>query len=254
MIYAICQQKGGTGKSSSAVALAQAAHSIGRKCLIVDLDPQGNASYYAGATPRGATVFEVITGRASAKDAVRPSATGPDVLLSSRDLGTLTTESRSAYRLIDALRPLCRVYDAIWIDTPPTVGELQYNAIVAADAVIIPTTAEIGGLQGILQTADTVKRLRRGAAPPVWVLITRHNARATLTRQIAERIQETAEGQGLRNLGTIREAVAIREAQTLQRSLYTYAPHSNPAADYMAALERLPETDNDSPQKGRNGR
>ena len=240
MILTIANQKGGTAKSTTAAALAQAAAYRGERCLALDLDPQGNLSFFLAADTARAGAFEMLEGQ-PAPDAVQHTAAGIDVIAASWNLQTITSGRGSARRLRAALDPIAAQYDFIVIDTPPTAGELQYNALMASDSLIIPLQADIVGLQGLYQMADTARQIQQSnpALTLTGYILTRHGGRSTLARQMADTIKEKAHGMGIPFLMAIREAVAIREAQTLQRSLYEYAPNSKPAADYMELLDKL---------------
>ena len=236
----LANQKGGTAKSTSAAALAQAAAHRGRRTLAVDLDPQGNLSYFLAADVNRPGAFEVLNGLPAA-EAVQATAGGLDVIPASWNLQTISSSRGSARRLKAALEPIAGGYDLIIIDTPPTAGELQYNALMAADSLIIPLQADIVGLQGLYQMADTARQIQQ-SNPDLTItgyILTRSGGRSTLARQMAETIQARAQEMGIPFLAAIREAVAIREAQTLQRSLYEYAPRSKPAADYMELFTLL---------------
>ena len=240
MILTIANQKGGTAKSTTAAALAQAAAHRGRKTLAVDLDPQGNLSFFLAADTGTAGAFEMLEGQPAA-DAIQQTAGGLDVIAASWNLQAIRTSTGSARRLRAALQPIAQQYDLIVIDTPPTAGELQYNALMASDNLIIPLQADIVGLQGLYQMADTAQQIRQGnpALTLTGFILTRHGGRSTLARQMADTIKARAAEMGIPFLMAIREAVAIREAQTLQRSLYEYAPNSKPAADYLQLLDLL---------------
>lgn len=247
MILAIANQKGGTGKSTTAAALAQAAAHRGRRVLAIDLDPQGNLSYFLQADTARAGAFEVLDGL-PAVEATQATAGGLDVIPASWNLQTISSSRGSARRLKAALEPLAGRYDVVILDTPPTAGELQYNALMAATDLVIPLQADIVGLQGLYQMMDTAQQIKQGnpALALTGYILTRSGGRSTLARQMAETIEAQARGMGLPFLMAIREAVAIREAQTLQQSLYEYAPRSKPAADYLRLFDMLtgaePET------------
>lgn len=240
MILTIANQKGGTAKSTTAAALAQAAAHKGRRVLAIDLDPQGNLSFFLAADVARAGAFEVLDGQPAA-DAIQATAGGLDVIPASWNLQTITSSRGSARRLKAALKPVAGRYDLIIIDTPPTAGELQYNALMAADSLIIPLQADIVGLQGLYQMTDTARQIQQ-SNPDLTItgyILTRSGGRSTLARQLADTIQAQAQEMGIPFLKAIREAVAIREAQTLQRSLYEYAPRSKPAADYLELLDTI---------------
>ena len=238
MVITIANQKGGTAKSTTAAALAQAAAYTGRKTLAIDLDPQGNLSFFLAADTTGAGAFEMLEGQPAA---IQHTAGGLDVIPASWNLQTISSGRGSARRLRAALAPIAAQYELIVIDTPPTAGELQYNALMASDNLIIPLQADIVGLQGLYQMADTARQIQQSnhALTLTGYILTRHGGRSTLARQMGETIQARAAEMGIPFLMAIREAVAIREAQTLQRSLYEYAPNSKPADDYLHLLEKL---------------
>ena len=242
MILAIANQKGGTAKSTTAAALAQAAITKGCKCLAIDLDPQGNLSFFLQADTSRPGSYELLTG-APARECIQRTPCGLDAIAASPNLQTVTSGKGSARRLQQALKPLqmLDIYDLIIIDTPPTAGELQYNALQAATDLIIPLQADIVGLQGLYQIADTARQIQQTnpALSIAGFVITRQQGRSTLARQMQERITAEAAARNIPFIGCIREAVAIREAQTLQRSLYEYAPNSKPAQDYMQLLENI---------------
>ena len=238
MILTKANQKGGTAKSTTAAALAQAAAHRGKKALAIDLDPQGNLSFFLAADTRQAGAFELLEGQPAQ---IQHAAGGLDVIAASWNLQTISSSPGSARRLRAALEPLAPQYDLIIIDTPPTAGELQYNALMASDGLIIPLQADIVGLQGLYQMADTAKQIMPGnpALKLTGFILTRHGGRSTLARQMTDTIKARAAEMGIPFLMAIREAVAIREAQTLQQNLYQYAPNSKPAADYLQLLDLL---------------
>lgn len=241
-IIAVANQKGGTGKSTTAAALAQAAAAQGKKALAVDLDPQGNLSFALNADMHRGTSFDLLEGKPAAR-LIQRSSTGPDVIPASLNNATISSSRGSAKRLRAALLPVEWGYDVIIIDTPPTAGELQYNALQAATALIIPLQAEIYSLQGLYQIAETAEQIKESnpALTAAGVILTRHNDRSTIARQMQENIKGAAQQMAIPFLGAIREGVAIREAQALQVSLYEYAPKSKPALDYMALYRKIME-------------
>lgn len=234
-------QRGGTGKTSTATALAQAAAHRGYKALAIDLDPQGNLSFAMGANMNCAGSYDLIAGTKPAAQLIQQTESGVSIIPASWNLATLTTEQGSARRLQTALQPLAGRFDLIVIDTPPTAGELQYNALQASTGLIIPLQADTFCLQGLYQIADTARQIQRSnpALKITGILFTNHNDRATVRKQLKKTIEAQAAEMGIPSLGAIRQGVAIQEAQTLQQSLFQYAPKSKPAADYLQLLECL---------------
>lgn len=238
-ILTIANQKGGTAKSTTAAALAQAAAHRGKRCLAVDLDPQGNLSFFLAADTTRAGAFELLEGQ-PARQLIQ-HAGGIDIIPASWNLQTIGSSRGSARRLRAALEPITGSYDIVLIDTPPTAGELQYNALMASSSLIIPLQADIVGLQGFYQIADTAQQIQQ-SNPELKItgyILTRHGGRSTLARQMADTIKARAAEMGIPFLMAIREAVAIREAQALQRSLYEYSPNSKPAADYLQLFDTI---------------
>ena len=239
-ILSIAIQKGGTGKTTTAAALAQAGAMQGQRVLAIDLDPQGNYSFALGAETGGTGSYELLTGTDPA-ELIQHSPQGMDIIPANMDLATITSSRGSARRLQAALTPLKRSYDLIVIDTPPTAGELQYNALMAATGLIIPLQADIYNLQGLYQMADTARQIQNSnpALQIRGIVLTQFDPRSTLSKQMRDTITEKASELDIPLLGVIRSGIAVKEAAALQQSLFSYARKSKPAADYMALYEAL---------------
>lgn len=245
-IIAVTNQKGGAGKTTTAAALAAGLTNRGYKSLMVDLDPQANLTFTAGADTDGPSALGLLTREAKAADAIQHTEATGDIIPASRGLAgaaALITGTGQEYRLREALDGL--EYDYIIIDTPPALGVLTVNALTACDSVIIPAQADIYSLQGIEQLADTIKPVKQYCNPALHILgilLTRYSSRSILSRDIAELAGQLAEKLGTRLFNTtIREAVAIREAQLMRQTIFDYAPRSNVAADYNSFLEEVIE-------------
>lgn len=242
MVIAIATQRGGVGKTTSTVALAQAAAHKGVKTLAVDLDPQGHTSMLLAADTARPGAYELLNGQ-PVRDTIQQLSGALDAIPASANLQSISSAQGSARRLRTALAAVAHSYGLIIIDTPPTAGELQYNALMAADLVIVPMQAELGSLQGLIQLAETVQLVRRGNADLriAGYILARYSGRSNLAKSMAAAIQSRAAEMDIPHLATIREAVAIQEAQALRRDLYEYAPKSRPAVDYMALCEKILE-------------
>lgn len=249
-IYAIINQKGGVGKSTTAHAIGAGLAQKGRKVLYVDMDAQGNLSHSVRpAHTEASTIQEVLLRNASITEAIRP-CDGGDLLPSSPHLAgidTVLADVGKEFRLREALTGITPHYDAIIIDTPPALGILTINALTACTEAIIPAQADIYSLQGIAQLHDTIDVVRQYCNPALrirGIVLTRFNPRAILSREIASMTQSTAENLNTRLFDTpIREAIAVKEAQVNQQSLFDYAPRSTAALDYAALVDELMEGD-----------
>lgn len=241
-IITIANQKGGTAKTTTAAALLQAAKAKGLKALAIDLDPQANLTFTLKADARQKSSFELLQGT-PARQIIQQTLQGIDTIPASRNLATISSYAGSATRLQKALQHIKGIYDLVIIDTPPTASELQYNALQASNGLIIPLQADIFGLQGLYQIADTAKRIQQ-SNPELTIygfVLTRHNDRSNLAKQLQKTITEKAAAMGIKYLAAIREGVAIREAAAFQENLFDYAPKSKPALDYMKLFEMIKE-------------
>ena len=237
---AICTQKGGAGKTTTAAALAQAGAVKGKKTLLIDLDPQASATYIVGGKAGAGSSLDLLNG-AAASDLIQKSAGGVDLIPASWELQNETTSKGSARRLEKALKPLQSVYEYIFIDTPAKAGELQYNALQAANRVIIPANLDILHLQALFQMAATLEAFTgtNEELAEIDILFTQCRRVTTLAAQMKETITNKAAELGIKVIGAIPEAVALQEAQAMKQSLFDYAPKSKPAAAYMEAFEAI---------------
>lgn len=242
MIYTIATQKGGTGKTTTAAILAQAAAYTGKKALAVDLDPQGNLSYFLAADANKPGSYNLLHGTPAA-EVIQGTPQGLFVIPASAELQTEKSGRGTARRLQSALEPVKNYFDIIIIDTAPTAGELQYNALQAADRLIIPLTADAFNLQSLAQITGAAAQIK--ASNPelkiAGVLLTQYDARTILNRQMRQMLIDNAAAQGIPFLGEVRKAIAVQEAAALQQSLYEYSLNSKPAADYFYIYKRLIE-------------
>ena len=241
---AIINQKGGVGKSTTAQALAAGLSLKGYKPLLIDLDPQCNTSFTA-ACNNSPTITGLLLGEVSAQAAVQHTALG-DIIAASKALSgadTMITGTGREYRLKEALEPLQAVYDFAIIDTPPALGILTVNALVAADTVIIPAQADIYSLQGIAALAETIRPVKKycnAGLQIAGILLTRFSPRSILSRDIAEQAEQAAAALQTKVFkSTIREAIAIKEAQIRQQSIFSYSPKSRVACDYSRFTEEF---------------
>lgn len=241
MIITVAMQKGGTGKSTTAAALIQAGVNHGLKVLAIDLDTQANLTYFLKGKQTKKGAYDLLISGVGA-DSIQKTPQGVYLAPASFQLSTLKTGTGSARRLEKALTPLKEKYDLIVIDTPPTINELQYNALQTADFVIIPLQATVSGLQGLMQIAETIKAMQKSNPKlKAGVLFTAHNSRANITKRMVELITNKAQENGFISLQAIRQGIVIQEAQALQENIFDYAPNSNPVIDYGLLYKQITE-------------
>src|SRR5690625_1421031 len=205
-ILAIANQKGGVGKTTTAINLGTALAEGGLKCLIMDLDPQGNASTGLGSfySDRGSTSYDVLTGDVDLPDAIiETPVAGLDLVPASVDLSGIDVElfedRQRARRLRSLLSTeLCSQYDYILIDCPPSLNLLTVNAMVAASGVVVPLQCEFFALEGLSQLISTIRRVQSSLNPTLkihGIVLTMYDRRNRLSLQVAEDVRE--------NLGSV---------------------------------------------------
>lgn len=243
-IIAVANQKGGIGKTSTALALADLLNMMGKQTLYGDLDPQCNGTDNYDAKIEGVgTMYDLLV--KGDTDCIQYLERGDiiagDPLL--KEAGEMLSGVSAAYKLRKGLEKISGAYDYIILDTPPALSVLLTNALTAADKVIIPLTADRFGLQGMVQLHDTIEDVKEYTNPKLKVdglLLVKYNNRTNLSKGITESLPEYAEMFGTRVYKTaIREAVAVREAQAAQESLFVWAPNSKPAEDYKALVNEI---------------
>jgi chromosome partitioning protein len=198
-IYAIANQKGGVGKTTTAVNVAACIAEAGYPTLLVDVDPQANATLGLGlAKNLSPSLYDALCGNAKAKKAIHPVGIGKlDVLPATPELAganvELPRETGSETRLRDLLEPLRDKYDFILLDCPPSLGPLAVNALVAADRVIVPVQTEYFALEGLAGLLDTVSLIQRELNPRLTIagmILTMHDDRTRLAQDVESSVRE----------------------------------------------------------------
>lgn len=248
-IIAFANNKGGVAKTTTAQSMAAALSKRGKSVLIVDSDPQGNISICYGIEATGQT-YEALQSVDTTRQPQTPTTaiaanciqkTGAiDLLTGGRQLQTIEGQNdRNANRLGEALKPYFGAYDFILIDTPPAISFLTLYALFTADFIVIPTAADVLASKGLANLRDTIEQLQKTKGTRIKgfaVLLTKYKERRGLDRLIKQQI----EGAGFPVFSsTIRECIAIGEAQAIGADVFRYAPKSNAAKDYEAATNEL---------------
>ena len=245
-IIAITNQKGGVGKTTTALSLISALRLRNYKVLGVDLDPQGSLGFSAGLDIENAdTVYDVLKGKKKIDDVITDTEIG-DFLPSNILLSTAELEFNMPGReflLRDALARIAGDYDYIIIDTPPALNVLTVNAYVAAQGLIVPMAPEILSLLGVSQLRDTVENVRRYYNPSLEVmgiLLNRYSSRLVLNREVEDMVQEVAHKLETKVFRSkIHASVAIAESPAYGESVLTYSPGSKSARDFIGLLDEI---------------
>ena len=260
-IVALANQKGGVGKTTTAVNLGAALAREGHEVLIVDMDPQGNASSGLGIVKREniPTVYDVLVrGLAAFRAVRRPEGfTTLSVIPANRDLVGAEVELvgvRDRETLLrESLAPVAEDYDYVLVDCPPSLGLLTLNTLAAADSVLIPIQCEYYALEGLSQLLNTIRLVQRSLNPELaieGVLLTMYDQRLSLSRQVAT---EAKKYFGPRVFDTvIPRNASIAEAPGFGRAVTDYRPESSGALRY-AALARELSANTDAAGREQNG-
>lgn len=245
---AVANQKGGSGKTTTARSLASALAERGRRVLLVDLDPQASLSEGCGLELHklAQTTYQVLIGSARLEDVIKPVEENVDIAptnihLSAAEL-QLVNMNRREDKLRNALKTVRDDYDYVLIDCPPSFGLLTVNALSAADSVLIPMTCDYYTMLGVRLLLDTVREIKEEVNPNLRIeglLPTRYDARTLHAREILDQTK-SALGGDIKVFDTIvRESVRFKESPITGRSILSYAGSSEGARAYRALAEEI---------------
>ncbi len=248
MILAITNQKGGVGKTTTAINLSAALAAKGLRTLLVDLDPQANSSMSfldVHGLPR--TVFDVLTDTSVAlADILVLAEKVPNLSIAPSSIALAKIESKllgeldSHFRLKDALGSIADKFDFIVLDTPPTLGIITVNALVASSHVLIPIQSSYFALEGTDDLLETIDKVKQRANPQLQILgavITLHDKRTLLSRDIVEQIRKVFGDKLFETM--ITKSVRLEESPAYKESIFTFAPRSTGAYEYYKLSEEV---------------
>ncbi len=245
-IIAIANQKGGVGKTTTAVNLSAWLAEMGKKTLMVDLDPQGNTTSGLGRKVReGNSVYDALMGRATLQDCIQKTdvkklkLVGADIRLAGAEV-ELVGEERREYYLKTLLAPIREDFSFILVDCPPSLSLLTLNALAAADSVLIPIQCEYYALEGVSSLMNTVGRVRKTMNPRLeieGVLLTMLDGRTNLGLQVVDQVKKHFKKEVFAT--TIPRNVRLGEAPSHGEPIHMYDPKSSGAQAYQALAKEV---------------
>ncbi|HEX8103440.1 MAG TPA: ParA family protein [Solirubrobacteraceae bacterium] len=244
-VYAIANQKGGVGKTTTAVNVAACIAEAGYETLVVDVDPQGNATVGLGVDRGGPGLYDALAGQITSAAAVRrTSVPHLSVMISTPDLAGATMElprvAGSEQRLREVLAPIRDDYAFIVLDCPPSLGPLTVNALVAADRVIVPVQTEYFALEGLAGLLDTLGLIQRELNPRLTVagmLLTMHDARTKLAQDVEREVREHFPSLVFETV--IPRNVRLGEAPSFGRPVIHHDPHCAGSEAYFELAKEV---------------
>lgn len=247
MIIAIANQKGGVGKTTTAINLSAACALKGKRVLLCDLDPQGNSSisFLDIKAISNSTYDLLIDNNSDWKESrYKTAVDNLDIIPAKINLAKLESklvgDFDAIFRFKDRLEQIKKEYDLIILDTPPTLGLITINALVAASHILVPIQASYFALEGTDDLLETIEKVRSRPNPNLkllGVLITLHDKRTTLSKEVQNHIRQVF---GRNTFDTvITRSVRLEESPAHKETIFTYAPHSSGAGEYLQLCEEV---------------
>jgi len=246
-IIAIANQKGGVGKTTTAINLSSALSFAGAKVLVVDMDPQGNATSGLGVVlgDNESSIYDVLIGRSQAIDTVRRTNVDNldiipgDINLSAAEVELVTEMSRET-KLKKALASVMEEYNFIMIDCPPSLGLLTVNSLTAADSVLIPLQCEYYAMEGLGQLLNTIRLIRESLNEDLeleGILLTMHDPRNNLSKEVQKQVEDYLSESIFKTI--IPRNVRLSEAPSYGQSIIEYDIRSKGAASYIELAKEM---------------
>ncbi|RYE14732.1 MAG: ParA family protein [Rickettsiales bacterium] len=238
----LSNHKGGVGKTTSTINISAALNQMGKKVLMIDLDPQANLTQSLGIKNPILTIYDALKGNSKVKPLT--ILKGFDLIPSTLDLSAaeieLSGEAGREYILKEVLQPFSSSYDYIMIDCPPSLGLLTINAFTTSDEVIIPVQAQFLATQGMTKLIEIIEKIQKRLNKSLklgGVVITQFDSRKVLNRNVVEMINEHFSNRVFNS--KIRDNISLAEAPAMSLDIFRYNPKSNGAEDYMSLAKEI---------------
>jgi chromosome partitioning protein len=244
-VISISNHKGGVGKTTSAINIGAGLNRLGKRVLLIDLDPQANLSQSLGLTDQERTIYGAIRGEYKLQpiEVVKEL----DIIPSTLDLSgaevELSGEAGREYILRELIEPIRGSYDFILIDSPPSLGLLTINAFTASDEVFIPLQAQYLALQGLTKLMEVIEKIKKRLNKELklgGVIVTQYDSRKILNRDVVATIQAHFKNEVFKT--KIRDNIALAEAPANSLDIFRYNPKSYGAADYLSLCKEILKT------------